>query len=222
MAVYRSEPPVNMIPCSPSRTSYRRSRSVSNSVDSTKSYPLVILINRYSASASEIVSACLQDHKRAVVVGERTWGKGSVQNVIELDGGKSALKLTTASYHRPSGKNIHRFPKATEKDEWGVMPDAGYDLKMTDQEIKDLFKSRLDREIIHKEGDAPKSTFVDKQLDAGLEVIKKQLAEGNFGVVLPGRSSLTSSVNSSFALMFCATVAATTVFVAITAAVPEP
>ena len=79
-----------------------------------------MLVNRYSASASEIVSACLQDHHRAVVIGERTWGKGSVQNVIELEGGRSALKLTTASYQRPNGKNIHRFPDAKETDEWGV------------------------------------------------------------------------------------------------------
>ena len=74
-------------------------------------FPMVILVNHYSASASEIVSACLQDHKRAVVMGERTWGKGSVQNIIELENGRSALKLTTAAYKRPSGKNIHRFPE---------------------------------------------------------------------------------------------------------------
>ena len=95
---------------------------------------MVVLVNRYSASASEIVSACLQDHHRAIVIGERTWGKGSVQNVIELEGGKSALKLTTASYQRPSGKNIHRFPDASEADEWGVKPDSGYDLKLDDAE----------------------------------------------------------------------------------------
>ena len=93
-------------------------------------FPMVVLVNHYSASASEIVSACLQDHKRAVVIGERTWGKGSVQNVIELEGGKSALKLTTASYIRPSGKNIHRFPDSKEGDEWGVMPDAGFELAL--------------------------------------------------------------------------------------------
>ena len=94
-------------------------------------FPMAVLVNHYSASASEIVSACLQDHKRAAVIGERTWGKGSVQNVIELEGGKSALKLTTASYHRPSGKNIHRFPDAKETDEWGVMPDAGYEVRLS-------------------------------------------------------------------------------------------
>ena len=93
--------------------------------DAFEGFPMVILVNRYSASASEIVSACLQDHQRAVIMGERTWGKGSVQNIIELEHGRSALKLTTAAYRRPSGKNIHRFPDAKDKDEWGVMPDSG-------------------------------------------------------------------------------------------------
>ena len=111
-------------------------------------FPMVVLVNRFSASASEIVSACLQDHKRAIVIGERTWGKGSVQNVIELEGGKSALKLTTASYQRPSGKNIHRFPEAKETDEWGVLPDAGYDLKLNDAEQDELVIYRHKRDIL--------------------------------------------------------------------------
>src|SRR5207247_821232 len=83
------------------------------------SVPIVILINRYSASASEIVAAALQDHLRAIIIGERSYGKGSVQNVMEMEGGATALKLTTASYWRPSGKNIHRFPTSKKEDDWG-------------------------------------------------------------------------------------------------------
>jgi carboxyl-terminal processing protease len=139
-------------------------------------FPMVVLVNRYSASASEIVSACLQDHKRAIVVGERTWGKGSVQNVIELEGGKSALKLTTASYHRPSGKNIHRLPKATEKDEWGVMPNEGFEVKLSNEEMGKLFDARREQEVL-RSGEKPKpSEFVDTQLNKGLTWLREQLA----------------------------------------------
>ena len=87
---------------------------------------MVVLVNQNSASAAEIVSACLQDHKRAKVVGQRTYGKGSVQNIIELEDGNSVLKLTVATYHRPSGKNIHRFKNAKPSDEWGVSPDPAW------------------------------------------------------------------------------------------------
>ncbi len=111
-------------------------------------FPMVILVNHYSASASEIVAACLQDHKRAVIVGERTWGKGSVQNVIELEGGRSALKLTTAAYQRPSGKNIHRFPDSKPQDEWGVVPDQGFEFHLGDRETAALAADRRDRDIL--------------------------------------------------------------------------
>jgi carboxyl-terminal processing protease len=111
-------------------------------------FPMVVLVNHYSASASEILSACLQDHKRAVIIGERTWGKGSVQNVIELEGGKSALKLTTAGYHRPSGKNIHRYPDAGEGDEWGVMPNDGYEVKLSGNQTARLIEYRRQRDIL--------------------------------------------------------------------------
>jgi len=111
-------------------------------------FPMAVLVNRASASASEIVSACLQDHDRAVVIGERTWGKGSVQNVIELEEGRSALKLTTASYQRPSGKNIHKFPDAKDSDEWGVSPNDGYKMRLPDDELLALMTYRRDRDIL--------------------------------------------------------------------------
>jgi carboxyl-terminal processing protease len=139
-------------------------------------FPMVVLINRFSASASEIVSACLQDHHRAVVVGERSWGKGSVQNVIELEGGKTALKLTTASYHRPSGKNIHRLPKAKESDEWGVSPDSGFEVKWTTEDMEKYRDYRGDRDVLSKTG-PPKSDFKDTQLAKGLEYIQQELAK---------------------------------------------
>ncbi len=68
-------------------------------------YPLVVLVNSGTASAAEIVTACLKDHKRAIVMGVRTFGKGSVQSIIPLPDG-SALRLTTAEYYTPNGKSI--------------------------------------------------------------------------------------------------------------------
>jgi len=109
--------------------------------------PMVVLVNQNSASASEIVSAALQDHKRAVVVGHRTYGKGSVQNIMELEDGNSVLKLTVASYHRPSGENIHRFRDAKTTDKWGVSPDEGMEVKLAPTEYRDWFLARRARDL---------------------------------------------------------------------------
>lgn len=151
-----------------------RPRTWSATKDGTFSgFPMVVLVNRFSASASEIVSACLQDHKRAIVVGERSWGKGSVQNIIELESGASALKLTTAGYKRPSGKNIHRFPDAKESDEWGVMPDEK--VQFSRKELQDYDRYRRDRDILRENGES-EIKFEDTQLAKALEKLNAQLA----------------------------------------------
>lgn len=140
-------------------------------------FPVAVLVNRFSASASEIVSACLQDHKRAIIIGERTWGKGSVQNVIELEDGASALKLTTASYHRPSGKNIHRFPDSKETDEWGVSPNDGYEVKWSFEDMEKYRDYRSHRDVLNPTGEVAKSDFTDSQLQKALEYLREQLKD---------------------------------------------
>ena len=142
------------------------------------SFPMVVLVNHHSASASEIVAACLQDHKRAAIVGQRTWGKGSVQNVIELEDGKSALKLTTAGYLRPSGQNIHRFEGAAESDEWGVRPDGGLEVVLTSEEEDAYLADRRKRDAIAAHSSdvpPPPAAPLDKQLQAALDHLLKQI-----------------------------------------------
>jgi len=139
-------------------------------------FPIAILVSRFSASASEIFAACLQDHGRAIVVGERTFGKGTVQNLFNLEQGQSALKLTIATYWRPSGRNIDRRPGATEADDWGVTPDEGYQRDLTDDEFRELLEWRRDRDVVRSSqssnGQATKPVDeIDPQLKLAIEAI---------------------------------------------------
>ena len=110
--------------------------------------PVCILINRESASASEIVSGCLQDHGRAVLVGEQSYGKGTVQDVIPIQQNKSLLKLTTASYWRPSDRPIDRNTEIAKKTKvWGVQPDTGFALEISVEELIQNFKQRTSLQL---------------------------------------------------------------------------
>ena len=115
-----------------------------------------------------------------MIVGERTWGKGSVQTVIDLVDGDSKLKLTTASYYRPSGKNIHRFPNATEEDEWGVMPDEGFDVKFSFDQLRQYQRYRQQQDVLGRD-EMPESDFVDTQLDKALEYIREEIDDEESG-----------------------------------------
>lgn len=119
-------------------------------------FPLVILVNEYTASASEIVSGALQDNKRALIVGQRTFGKGSVQSVIKLGDG-SGLKLTVARYYTPSGVSIQAE---------GIHPDIDIEDVDTDAFGKAILKSPTTREgdiAGHLKGDREKAA---EKLDA--------------------------------------------------------
>ncbi len=113
--------------------------------------PTVVLINKGSASASEIVSGCLQAHDAAVVVGERSFGKGSVQTVHSITH-DSKLKLTTHYYRLPSadgkksGRFVHRRDGAGEEEEWGVIPDIT--IKMSDHQVADSIDLRQKSDLI--------------------------------------------------------------------------
>jgi carboxyl-terminal processing protease len=88
--------------------------------------PLVVLVNGDTLGGAELIAAALQDRGRAVVVGQRTRGKASVQTPVHLGVPGTGMKLTSGTFLRPSGKNLHRFPDSRADDDWGVYPDVEF------------------------------------------------------------------------------------------------
>ena len=137
-----------------------------------KTLPLVVLVNTGSASASEIVAGALQDHKRAVIVGTQTFGKGSVQTIRPI-GGDAAVKLTTARYYTPAGRSIQAR---------GIVPDFPVDETAEDDGLNALRMREADLEH-HLSGDAEEATRQDdiEEQMALLEALRqrKPLAYGS-------------------------------------------
>ncbi|MDR4504727.1 MAG: S41 family peptidase [Candidatus Scalindua sp.] len=130
-------------------------------------FPLIILVNNGSASASEIVAGAIKDHKRGLLLGTKTYGKGSVQSLIPIVERNSALKLTTARYYTPSGAQI---------DHKGIKPDVKVSLSKS--EVRELYAylSRINAKDIRVENaedeSDEKTDFVDLQLVRSIEILK--------------------------------------------------
>jgi C-terminal peptidase prc len=140
-------------------------------------FPMDVLVNRFSASASELVSACWQDNKRVTVVGDRTFGKGTVVTFSLFEPTGGILNLTTATFWRPSGKNLEKImTKGTEEEDWGVTPNEGFRIKLGRHEETDLFEHLRKQEIIPRRDVVQKqaaSDFRDVQLQKALDHLRE-------------------------------------------------
>ena len=160
-----------------------RSRSEAASSASTlPDFPMVVLTNAQSASASEIIAGALGEHGRAVILGTRTFGKGLVQTVRPLPSGFGVLKMTEQRYALPSGRIIQRTDDATV---WGVDPTPGYFLPLTDEQTVAMLTARRTQEIIaHRDQAAPTTTdeildrLADPQLTAAWRVLRHRAQTG--------------------------------------------
>ncbi len=148
-------------------------------------FPMVVLVNNQSASASEIVAGALQEDGRAIVLGTRTFGKGLVQDVRGLRSGTGQLKITTAAYYLPSGRNIHKWP---DSKTWGVDPNAGFFVPMTNDQMREMIRIRNELSVIRKDNGAgewndPKwidERLKDSQLSAGVKALRLRLEGGQW------------------------------------------
>lgn len=151
--------------------------------------PVVVLASGGSASAAEIVTGALKDNDRALFVGTRTFGKGSVQTLRELESGNGWLKITNAYFYLPSGRLIHRKPDA---EDWGVDPSEGAWVSMTAEQIEKMMDVRRETDVVREDNghQSPDETavtpdyleqqFADLQLAAALRAVMGKIETGEW------------------------------------------
>jgi carboxyl-terminal processing protease len=148
--------------------------------------PVMVLLNGQTASSAEILAGILRDHNRAIAIGTRSFGKGSVQEFVRLEEGGGALLVTTAYFYLPSGRNIH---KAAGEKEWGVDPTDGYYLPMSAQQVDKMLQINREQEYLGKLPAKKKEAVTarmieevhaDLQLAGALKSMTARIREGQF------------------------------------------
>ena len=160
------------------------SETITATNDRSWRFPLVILVNGETASAGEIVGAALQDHDRAMVVGTRSFGKTSVQTLLHISDKLGAVKLTTAKYVPPSGRNIDRTPNSPN---WGIEANEGFFIPAGNSQatIKNRLQglSPIDEALIELPSLGPQAirvTLNDPQLGGAIEALESKLETGRY------------------------------------------
>ncbi|HEV3004336.1 MAG TPA: S41 family peptidase [Pirellulales bacterium] len=151
--------------------------------------PIMVLIDEQTASAAEVLAGALRERKATLLVGVRTFGKGSVQSIVQLVDNQGALKLTTGFFQSPGGHDIDR---AAGGDTWGVDPSEGCHVPLDEDQATAMARLRRERSVLRKSAAAPLADLTpesigkqmaDLQLAAGLKAALAKLATGEFVAV---------------------------------------
>lgn len=139
-------------------------------------FPIVVLVNGETTGGGELIAAALKDSNRAVVVGQRTRGKGSIQQPLSLRMSGLSMKLTTGSFVRPNGKNLQRWPTSTPADDWGIRPSPGMAIPITadmNRYLKEQWLEMSLRPAENKQALPLDDLENDPQLQEALKVLER-------------------------------------------------